>query len=338
MSVVYVSNAASAEISVLRMDADGGLAHVQTVATGGTVMPLAISPDRRLLHAALRSRPYSVSSFGIDSGTGCLRHRSTVLLPDNMAYVTTDRSGRYLLSASYTGNMVSVNAIWLNGVVEERPVAVYPTPPHAHSAVVDPSNRYLFVAALGGDAILQYLFDPDTGRAAPNTPPVVAAKPGAGPRHLIFHPDGRFVYVSNELDGTVGAYEFDRYSGTLALIDRYPALPPGVTRAWTAELRLTPDGRHLYVSERNSSTLAGFRVDPASGALEPIGHTPTETCPRGFAIDPGGRFAVVAGQRSDSVTVHVIDPTTGALTTHTRLPVGRDPNWVEIVDLPAVPC
>ncbi|MFI5780587.1 beta-propeller fold lactonase family protein [Nocardia sp. NPDC051570] len=115
-------------------------------------------------------------------------------------------------------------------------------------------------------------------------------------------------------------------------------MPPGVERAWTAELRLTPDGRHLYISERQSSTLAGFRIDAHSGALALLGHTPTETCPRGFAIDPLGRYLLAAGQHSNSVTVHVIDPDTGALTTHTRLPVGRDPNWVEIIDLPVVPC
>ncbi|MGW4247328.1 lactonase family protein [Nocardia sp. NPDC004722] len=331
--VAYVSNAGSGDISVLRLSPDGMLSAVQTVAVGGTVMPLAVAPDRRHLYASVRSAPWSVACFEIDSGTGELHPTSTVPLPENMAYLSTDHGGRYLLAASYTGDALSMNAIGADGVVTADPVEVLATPPHAHSIITDPSDRYLFAAALGGDVLLQYLFDPRTGRAVPNSPAFVATKPGAGPRHLVFHPHGHLVYVANELDGTVGSYEFDSGTGHLIPLDTVPALPEPLDAPWTAELRFTPDGRLLYVSERRSSTIAGFRVDPRTGALTPLGHTATEICPRGMGIDPSGHYLVAAGEQSDAVTSYAIEPETGTLTAVDRRRVGRNPNWVEFVAL-----
>ena len=207
------------------------------------------------------------------------------------------------------------------------------TPPHAHSIVTDPSNRYLFAAVLGGDAILQYRFDPATGLPTPNTPAFVSTKPGAGPRHLVFHPGGRFVFAANELDGTVGSYEFDAGTGQLVAVDTYSAVPEGCSEPWVAELRLTPDGRYLYVSDRRSSTIVGFRVDCETGVLEPLGHTATQDCPRGMGIDPSGRYLLAAGQESHALSVYAIDAGTGALTPRDEHAVGRNPNWVELVGL-----
>jgi len=112
-------------------------------------------------------------------------------------------------------------------------------------------------------------------------------------------------------------------------------LPAGFNgKPWAADLHLTPDGRYLYASERTSSTLSAFRVDAATGMLEPLGQTPTEKTPRGFAIDPQGRYLIASGQDSHSVSVYAIDAATGALGTPKRLPVGKNPNWIEIVEMP----
>jgi 6-phosphogluconolactonase len=296
------------------------------------VMPMAMSPDHRYLYASLRSEPFAVAVFAIDPATGRLTPLSTAPLPDNMAYLTTDRSGRFLLSASYSGDKIAVDPIAFDGSVAP-PVEVKSTPRHAHSILTDPSNRYLFAAALGGDAILQYRFDAETGRLTSNRPPRVETAAGAGPRHLVFHPDGSIAYGTNELDGSVNAYRFESATGTLAFVASVSAMPSADGPPWTSELRLTPDGRYLYVAERTSSTLAGFRIDPATGLLDLLGHTPTEARPRGFAIDPSGRFLVAAGQQSHAVTSYAIEPETGSLTPRHRLGVGRNPNWVEIVGL-----
>ncbi|WP_330254896.1 beta-propeller fold lactonase family protein [Nocardia sp. NBC_00565] len=336
-TMVYVSNADSADISVLRLDnSTGSVTAVDRVAVGGKVMPLTVGPDRRFLYAALRSTPYSVVALAIDSKNGLANPTAPVALADNMAYLSTDRTGRFLFAASYTGDKISVNPIDATGHVVTDPIDVIATPPHAHSIITDPSNRYVFAATLGGDTILQFRFDPATGKLTPNQPAGVATRSGAGPRHLLFHPGGQFVYGTNELDGTVNTYRFDAGTGTLTLLDSTSVLPSDFSgpAPATSDLHITPDGRLLYVAERTSNTIAGFRIDEATGALRLLGHTPTETQPRGFGIDPRGEYLIAAGEKSNAITIYTIDHDTGALTPHQHIDVGGDPNWVEIVDLP----
>jgi 6-phosphogluconolactonase len=192
-----------------------------------------------------------------------------------------------------------------------------------------------------------------SGRLTANTPPVLQLKQGTGPRHLIVSPDNRFVYLLNELTGTVTTLSLDANTGVLKELDSVPALPadsklgPGMPRGavgapgavprntdndiWASDLRLTPNGRFLYAAERTSSTLAAFRVDAASGKLTYLGSTPTEKQPRGFNIDPVGRFVVVSGEKSDMIASYAIDAETGALKPVGRYPTGKGSNWVEIV-------
>lgn len=333
--LVYVSNADSHEISVLLLDPTGALTPVGSVPVDGTVMPLAVSPDRRFLYAGLRSEPFWVNAFAIDPVTGWPTVLSTTALPDNMAYLATDRAGRFLLSASYSGDKIAVSPISGNGTVGAQPVEVIDTAPHAHSIVADPSNHQVFVAVLGGDHILQYRFDATSGRLIPHRPAAVGTELGAGPRHIVFHPSGRVAFATNELDGTISSYLFDPATGTLTPLSSISVLPEGFSGSpWTSDVHVTPDGRYVYVSERTSDTLIGFRVGAMPGALELLGHTPTESQPRGFAIDPSGRVLIAAGQKSNAITSYAIDHDTGALTALQRVPVGRNPNWVEIIDLP----
>ena len=337
-AVVYVSNADSREIHVLSLDGGtGAVSLVQRMPVPGAVMPLAVSPSRRVLYAGLRSAPFAVSTLAIDTATGTLTLLATAPLPDNMAYLSTDTTGRFLFGASYAGDRISVQSIGEEGLVQARPVQVLPTSSHPHSIIIDRSNRYLFVPSLGADRILQYTFDQTTGHIVPNAPPFVEAAKGAGPRHLVFHPGGRFAYATNELDATVGAYQFDAAAGTLRPAGTARGLPPdfaGHPPFAAADLHVTPDGRFLYASERASSTLAAFRIDGGSGLLAPSGNFSTEQQPRGFNIDPRGRYLFAVGQLSHSMTVHAIDQTTGALAPRHRYPMGQNPNWVEIVDRP----
>jgi 6-phosphogluconolactonase len=328
---VYVSNADSREIIVLRLADDGVLAEIGRVKTPGMVMPLALSPDRRFLFAALRSEPFGAASYRIDRQSGRLAPVATAPLPASMPYLATDRTGRFLLSASYQSGVAAVSPIDAEGRVGAAPVQVLETPPNAHCIVVDPANRFAFVPCLGGDVVLQFRFDATSGRLAPNAPADVRTAKGAGPRHIVFHPDGGLAFLVNELDGSVVSFAFDAAAGTLAPCDTASALPPDFRgKPWAADIHPTPDGRFLYASERTSSTLAGFRVDAASGRLARIGHWPTETQPRGFAIDPSGRYLLSSGQVSNSLTVHAIDEKTGALAALERYPMGANPNWVEI--------
>ena len=152
-----------------------------------------------------------------------------------------------------------------------------------------------------------------------------------------FHPRLDIVYLLNELDASLDVIAVDRDRGMLgAVLETASLLPPGFAAGapWAAELHLTPDARFLYASERRSSTLASFAVDAELGTLTPLASTPTEAEPRGFAISPDGRFLVAVGQASHRLSRYEIDAATGRLGLVASQPVGRNPNWVEIVELP----
>lgn len=336
MTIVYVSNADSRSISVLGLDeASGALTTLQTVDAGGTVMPMALLPGCGWLIAVRRNEPFAALSFAIDPADGLLSPLGEGPLPASMAYASADAQGRFLFTASYGGHLIAVNAIGADGVVQ-APQQVLPTGANAHAIRTDPTNRFAFSTSLGGDAVHQWRFDAIAGTLTPNDPPTVAIRAGAGPRHLAWHPNGRTLFLLNELDATVDVLAFDPEPGTLRVVQTASTMPDGFTGGapWAADLHVTPDGRFLYTSERRSSTIAAFRIDAASGALTPLGHTDVQTQPRGFAIAPSGRWLVVAGQTSHRVGVHAIDAASGALQRVTTHAVGQNPNWVEILSLP----
>jgi len=333
-AVAYVSNADSRDISVLKLDRDKGTVQaMQTVDTGGVVMPMALSPDKRFLYAALRSEPFSVATYAIDARSGALTRVGTAPLPDSMANIMTDRTGRWLFAASYGGHKISVSPIGTDGVA--RPAtSVLPTGKNAHAAIIDAANKNLLVTNLGSDQVLQYGFDAVTGKLTPNDPAALVTRSGAGPRHLVFHPDGKHAYLLYELDASLDLLAYDAQHGTLRTVKTWSTLPAGFTgKPWAADLHLTPDGRFLYTTERNSNTIAMWKVDAASGEVSLIGHQATEKQPRGFQIDSTGHWLLAVGQVSNGLTAYRIDSGNGKLTAAASLPMGKNPNWVEIVDL-----
>jgi len=332
---VYVSNADSQEISVLALDRDkGSLTPVQTLNVGGTVMPMAVSPDKRVLYAALRSQPFRVVSLSIDAATGKLQKLGEAPLADSMANIDLDASGKWLFAASYQGGKISVNAIGKDGAAGPIQQLVQ-TAPNAHAVHADAGNRFVLATSLGGDNVSSWRFDADKGLLSANDPPLTLGAAKSGPRHFVWDKAQRHLYLLDELDAALHVYAWDAARGTLKLEQSTTTLPPGFTgKPWAADLHLTPDGRFLYASERTSSTLSAFKVDAASGQLQPLGQTPTEKTPRGFAIDPGGRYLIAAGQESHGISLYAIDSTTGALGKPSRTDVGKNPNWIEIVDAP----
>lgn len=332
---VYVSHAESGDIAVFRLDpASGELAAVQLVPVGGAVMPMAVSPDRRFLFAVRRTAPLEVLSYAIEAESGALSLIGTAPLPANMAWISTDRTGRFLLSASYGEDLVAINPIAPNGVVLAACEVVH-TGRHAHSVQTDPSNRYLFAAVLGEGVVMQRRFDASTGTTEPNVPPVFAVRQGAGPRHFVFHPGGAYVYVLNELDASLDVLELAASQGTLSLIQTIDSMPQAFDGTpWAAEVRITSDGRFVYTSERRSSTLAAFAVDPDTGRLTGVGHVHGPEQPRSFAIAPGNRYLLAVGQKDHRLGVYQIDEKSGALRHLKDYPVGKGPTWVEAVHLP----
>ena len=304
-------------------------------------MPITVSPDKRWLIAGVRAKPCSAFTFAIEGGP--LKPVGKGPLADSFPYITFDRSGNYLLSASYHGGLVSVNPVGANGVVGE-PLQVVPTARNAHAIQADRTNKYVFVPHLGTDQVFQFRFA--GGRLEANSPPWVQLKAGSGPRHLAVSKDNRFVYVLCELDATVAALE--HRDGMLKEVSTVSALPPdsplkpGTARTpdaaprdrsgdiWASDVHLTPDERFLYAAERTLSMIHCLKVD--GGKLAYVGSTPTEKQPRGFAIDPSGRFMVVSGEQSAMLSSYAIEGG-GSLRLVGRYAGGKGANWVEIVEL-----
>ena len=341
---VYISNGGDGNITVMKLNPESGyLTMVQKVPAGPNVMHMALSPDHRFLYASVRSEPFSIISYSINSETGNLTQLFKESLPDNMVYISLDKIGRFLLSVSYTGAKIVVNPIEANGLVQAKPIQIIPTGPKPHSILVDQSNRFVYVPHLGNDQVKQFLFNASTGTLTPNDPDVVYTKDDSGPRHFVFSPNNKFIYVSNELDGTVYSYEMNNKTGALTEIQRISVFPPSImnneltpdsqdTTIKIADIHITPDGKWLYVSERATNTITAFSVDDNTGNLAYIESYDTEEIPRGFNIDPNGNFVIVAGQKSDHVAVYAINPETGELKFLDRFESGNEPNWIEIVE------
>jgi 6-phosphogluconolactonase len=349
---VYVSNAEDGTIGTYALAPDGTLQPGPRADAGKTVMPMSVSPDKRFLFAAVRSKPFTVLSYAIDRKTGALKQLSTAPLAESFPYIAVDGTGRYLLGASYGGHLVSVNAVGKDGKVSE-PIQVIPTARNAHAIITDRTNRYVFVPHLGTDQIFQFRFDAKTGKLTANTPPVVQLPAMTGPRHIVMSPDNRFAYLLNELVATVTTLSLDDKTGLLTQVSSASALPPdsklvpGAPRGavgvpgqaprdtsndiWASDLHVTPDGTLLYAAERTSSSIGALRVDTATGKLTHLSSTPTERQPRGFRIDPRGRHVVVSGEKSDTISVYEIDGASGALKLLQKYPAGKGANWVEIV-------
>lgn len=353
---VYVSNATDGTLSTFRMNEQSGeLTAVQTIPSGKNVMPLTVSPDRRHLYAAVRSAPYNVQSFSIDTQDGHLTLLATTPVDESLAYISLDNTGKSLFGSSYDNDVLTVNAID-NGVVTSPAKQIFKTEQHAHSVRIDHSNQYLFVANLGGQQLYQYRYDASTGKVSANTPAKVAAPPRVGPRHIELSPDNRFVYVLGELHDSVITYALDSKTGQLHQVAVTAGLPadtplavgaprgpdrvkaPGMqphadnsNDIWAADIHITPDGSFLYTSERTSSVLSLFRVNKANGALTFVKTFSTEKQPRGFGITPDSKFLICSGEKSTQVSVFAIDAGSGELELKSQAPVGNGANWVAIV-------
>ena len=294
---------------------------------------LTISKDRRRLFAVNEyERPPEmpeggVSAFAIDRDpalpTFLNRQSSHGEAP---CYVTLDATEQWAFVANYTSGTVAVYPVGEDGrlgaathILQNQGHSVVPgrqESAHAHCAVFDPSQRFVLVADLGIDQIQVFRFDAAAGRLLPNDPPSVAAAPGAGPRHLEFHPGGRWLYVTNELNSTVSAYAWDSGRGTLTHAQTVSSLPEGFD-GWNsmADLHCSRDGRFLYASNRGHDSIIVLSVEPETGALTPVEIVPTGgRTPRNFALDLTGRYLLAANQDSDLLVVFARNPDTGRLT------------------------
>src|SRR6266852_1005007 len=253
---VYVGNAESNEVYVLQLNQQNGdltvieKTPIPGIEKPGISTPMSVSPDRRILYVGTRGEPKVAAGFAIDPSTGKLKYIASGPLADSLAYIATDRTGRFLLGASYPGHRVTVNPIGSPGKVLP-PQQVLENYPNAHSIFADAANRFVLVPTLGNDRINQFAFDAAAGKLTPTASPAAEARPKAGPRHFVYHPGGKLVYVIGELDGAVYVFDYDAATGDLTQKQSVSALPPDFQgKPSAADLHVTPDGKFLYASER----------------------------------------------------------------------------------------
>jgi 6-phosphogluconolactonase len=310
----------------------GALSRIGLVAETENPSFLVVHPNGRFLYAVNEIGTFegkssgSVSAFAISPETGKLTLMGRVASMGAMpAYVSFDKLGRHVLVANYEGGSVAVFPIAKDGRLDAPSAFVDHAQvsrqtgelrvSHAHAIRVSNDNRFAIAADLGLDQLLTYGFDPSSGSLTSHEPKFAELLPGAGPRHLIFHPSGTFLYVVNELDSTVTVFSFEPTSGTLRSRQTISTLPESFASLnSTAEILIDQAGKVLYISNRGHDSIAVFEIDANSGILTLIEHVLSGgQTPRNFALDPSGRWLFAANQDSNNVVLFHIDQESGRL-------------------------
>ena len=293
---------------------------------------LAVSSDNKKVYAVTENADSTkfgvggaISAFSFDNKKGTLTYLNQQFSGGlHPCYVTVDHLGKWVFAANYTSGtaaMIALNTDGSLGSVKQilkdtgsGPNKQRQKEPHVHSAMLSPDNNYLLTPDLGTDKVMIYQFDKNKGILNAAKPAFSESIPGSGPRHLDFHPNNRFVYLIEELTGTVVAFKYR--SGKLQKIQRMSALPANFTGSiGSADIHISRDGEFLYCSNRGSSnSITIFKIDSLTGKLTLVGE---QSClgktPRNFNFDPTGNFLLVANQQSDDIVIFKIDKKTGLL-------------------------
>jgi 6-phosphogluconolactonase len=295
----------------------------------GIVNPsyLAVSRDRRKVYSVseMGKGKGTISAFTFNSVSGELGFINNVSSGgDGPCYVEVDDKGDYVFAANYSGGSLSAIPVNEDGSLNSGSQSIQhegssvnkesQTKPHVHATVLSPDNRYLLATDLGTDKVYIYCFDArNENPLSPANPPFVSVTPGSGPRHLTFHPKGKYVYVINELDGSISVFNYK--DGALEATQTITLLATGFKGIIeAADIHISPDGKFLYGSNREESNEIVIYSILEDGRLKYSGRQSTlGKAPRNFAIDPTGKFLLVANQNSDEIVVFKRNKKTGSL-------------------------
>lgn len=344
---VYVSEANSGNVARYTLnEKTGALKLLGKTPADGKVMPMALSADQRHLYAAIRSQPLRLVSWNINAKTGALTNASEVAAAASYPYISTDKQGRFLLAASYDGGVAHVYRLDSKGQVTSPQVAAYQTGHAAHSVITDMTGHSLYVGVLGTDRVLQLNLGSE-GSLTPVGSGYAQTEAGNGARHSVISPDNRFLYNIGEMGGIIT--QFRRHDdGALEKVAQWPCavakkynLQTGrerqagsndpTPRIWAADIKITPDSKFLYVTERTSSTVTGYRVNEKDGNLTLIDSWPVEKQPRGINVTADSRWLIVSGEKSRTIGSYAIDTQSGTLKLAGEAPIGPGANWVTLV-------
>lgn len=319
--------ATNSGFSLARFDTDtGDLSNPQFLLPATAPAFFEIHPDGRHLYTCNSSSSGEVSAYEIEPRTGQLTGiNSSPSGGGEPSYLSFDQSARYALVANYDGGNLAVFALKPDGGLGERTAfmqhtgsSVDPrrqTRAYAHSIIAAPDNRFVLGADLGVDKIYVYRFSSQDGSLKANDPAAARVAMGSGPRHLKFHPNGRWVYVLNEISSTIAGFNWNAETGALAEFQTASTLPADYTGANTAaEIVVHPNGKFLYASNRGHHSLAVFAIDQQSGWLKLVEHVASGgKVPRYFTFDPTGKWILCCNHGSDNAVVFRVDENTGRL-------------------------
>lgn len=328
-SLVYIAtqNPEKMGITVAEFDsATGKLSEPKMLLETRDPSHFTLSKDGTHLYMCNSGTPGGVSAFAVDRKTGALRLLNYVESNGRgPSYVSVDGSGKYVLDANYGGGYVEVLSLEKDGSLGGQTAFVQhigssvhqrQSKPFAHWIRTDPSNKFALVADLGMDQVVIYKFDAKTGKLVPNDPPFVKVTGGMGPRHLAFHPNGRWVYGTAELSSEVVAFDWDAKRGALTQFQAAKTLAPEFKDpSTTAEIGVHANGKFLYATNRGEDTVVVYSIDPKSGALTLKQRVPTRgKTPRYFSFDPSNQWLLVSNQEGGNLSVFRVDGNSGELT------------------------
>jgi 6-phosphogluconolactonase len=310
-------------INVYAIDAEtGAWRHVQRL--GELVNPsfLILSGDGRFLYSVHGDLDYA-TAYSVNGTTGEIAVLNRAATGGrNGVRQAIDPSGRFMVVANYASGSVAVLPVGTDGRLADQHQLLplegqigthraEQASSHPHDVVFDPSGRFVLIPDKGLDRVFVFRFDAASGRLAPAGS--VASRPGAGPRHLAFHPRLPVVWVLNELDSTVATYRWDAAAGTLTPLQVLTTLPADFFGASTAaEIAVSADGRHVYGSNRGNDTVSIFTADAQTGMLTASGVEPTQgRDPRFIAVDPTGRYLLAANEQGDTIVPFRLDAAPG---------------------------
>lgn len=278
----------------------------------------------------------AVSAYRIEPGGKLSMINQQASEGTGPCHLALDRNGRCLMVANYGSGSIAVLPVSEDGKLGSATAKIQhagssvnlsrQAGPHAHYIIADPMNRFALTCDLGLDKVLVYKLDPAKASLMPNDPPSASVKPGEGPRHLAFHPSGKWVYVINEMGSSITAFSYDPKHALMKQLQMVSTVPADFKEHNTcAEIQMHPSGKFLYGSNRGHHSIAGFAVDAGTGKLSTLGHQGTEgKTPRHFAIDPSGKWLLAENQDSDSIVVLRLDDKTGKLQpTGEKVQVGK---------------
>ncbi len=321
-------NARGEGINVYRIDpASGNWTHAQLLKD--IVNPSWLTFDRRqrFVYAA-HGDGAEATAYRIDEQSGhlSLLNRQPTN-GKNGVRLAVDPTNRFVVLANYSSGTVALLPINTDGALGSLidlpaltgklgPHRTEQASAHPHDILFDPRGRFIVVPDKGLDAVFVFRIDAAAGKLVAAEPPSIASRPGAGPRHVAFHPSKPYAYVINELDSTITTFRFDGERGELKPLQVITTLPPAFTgNSTTSEIAVAPSGRFVYGSNRGHDSLAIFAVDEATGVLSPVGWEPTQgKTPRFFGLEPSGTFLYAANQDSDTIVTFRVDQASGKLT------------------------